>query len=46
MKVYVSAAPANLKGEVSDIEFTVTNKTDKESASYSAKFNGPAEGAQ
>ncbi|MEM8688678.1 MAG: cytochrome c oxidase accessory protein CcoG [Pseudomonadota bacterium] len=43
MKVYVSAAAASLKGEVSDITFTVINKTDEERASYTAKFNGPAE---
>ncbi|NNF80877.1 MAG: cytochrome c oxidase accessory protein CcoG [Rhizobiales bacterium] len=42
LKVYVSASPANLSGERSDIEFKVSDKTDGEQSVYAAKFNGPA----
>ena len=42
LKVYVSASPANLAGERSDIEFKVSDKVDGEQSSYSANFNGPS----
>ncbi|MEM7425561.1 MAG: cytochrome c oxidase accessory protein CcoG [Pseudomonadota bacterium] len=42
VKVFVRSAPEALTGRMSQVTFTVTNAADGETATYDAKFEGPA----